>query len=206
VAICASALAERPNAPPDEQEILAALQRATHWMNRQVRDLLDIARIEGGGLPIECRAERPAGLLAAVEQLFGAPARERGIALTLASAEELPTVQADAERVIQALANLVSNALRFTRPGGRIVLRAQAEPGVVRFAVEDTGVGIRPEDQAHVFRRFWQKHPGKGAGGAGLGLAIVRGIVEAHGGAVRLESTPGQGSQFSFTLPQWLQQ
>jgi PAS domain S-box-containing protein len=201
VAICASALAERPNATEAEQEILAALKRATHWMNRQVRDLLDVASIEAGGLRIEARAELPALLLAAVEQLFAAASRERGLALTLAAAPDLPRVQADAERVIQALANLVTNALRFTEPGGRIALLAEPEPAGVRFTVEDTGLGIPLEDQPHVFERFWQKHPGKGEGGAGLGLAIVRGIVEAHGGEVGVESTLGQGSRFSFTIP-----
>jgi PAS domain S-box-containing protein len=201
VAICASALAERPNATEAEQEILAALQRATHWMNRQIRDLLDVARIEGGGLRIEARAEPPAVLLAAVEQLFAAAAHERGLALTLSVAADLPRVQADAERVIQALGNLVTNALRFTEPGGLIALMAEPEPAGVRFTVEDTGLGIPLEDQPHVFERFWQKRPGKGEGGAGLGLAIVRGIVEAHGGKVRVESTPGAGSRFSFTIP-----
>jgi signal transduction histidine kinase len=201
VAICASALAERPNATEGDQEVLGALQRATHWMNRQVRDLLDVARIEAGGLRIEARAESPAELLTAVEQLFAAPAHERGLALTLTAASDLPHVQADAERVIQALANLVTNALGFTEPSGRIALRAEPELAGVRFTVEDTGIGITLEDQAHVFDHFWQKHPGKGEGGAGLGLAIVRGIVEAHGGEVRVESTLGEGSRFSFTIP-----
>jgi PAS domain S-box-containing protein len=201
VAICASALAERPTVTTGEHEVLSALRRATHWMNRQVRDLLDVARIEGGGLAIEPRAEPPTGLLAVVEQMFAAPARERGIALSTVTDSDLPAVRVDAERIIQALANLVSNALRFTEPGGRIVLLARPEVAVVRFGVEDTGIGITAEDHPHLFCRFWPKHPGNGAGGAGLGLAIVRGIVEAHGGEVLVESTPGQGSRFSFTVP-----
>jgi signal transduction histidine kinase len=98
------------------------------------------------------------------------------------------------------LGNLVTNSLRFTEPGGHVTLQAEPDPTGVRFVVEDTGGGIAPEDLPHVFDRFWQRQQG-GGHGSGLGLSIVRGIVDAHAGQVMVESTPGKGSRFSLTLP-----
>jgi signal transduction histidine kinase len=109
-------------------------------------------------------------------------------------------VRADGDRVLQALANLMNNALKFTEPGGRITLRGNPQSGAVCFSVEDTGVGIRAEDLPHIFDRYWHKHRGS-EGGRGLGLAIVKGIVNAHGGRVDVKSIPGKGSRFSFAIP-----
>jgi signal transduction histidine kinase len=124
------------------------------------------------------------------------------VALALQVPPGLPTVRADPERLLQALGNLVANALKFARDGGRITLRAEQRPTGVRLSVQDTGAGIAADDLPHVFDRYWQKRrAGGGKRGTGLGLAIVRGIVEAHGGTVDVESTPGEGSEFSFTIP-----
>jgi signal transduction histidine kinase len=121
----------------------------------------------------------------------------------------LPQIEADHERVVQVLLNLVGNAVKFTPAGGRVAVSAEAgdgdgdgrpRPGVVRFSVRDTGPGIPAEHLAHVFDRFWQVHA-QGRAGAGLGLAIAKGIVEAHGGALEVESTLGEGATFSFTIP-----
>jgi two-component system sensor histidine kinase BaeS len=95
----------------------------------------------------------------------------------------------------------VTNALKFTEWGGRITLAATWDPDGVCFSVADTGVGIAAENMPHVFDRFWEKRRYRGERGMGLGLAIVRGIVEAHRGEVAVESAPGEGSRFSFTLP-----
>ncbi len=117
-------------------------------------------------------------------------------------APDLPIVRADAARVLQALANFISNAFKFAEPGDRVTLCADLDAAGVRFAVVDTGPGIPADDLAHVFDRYWQKRRGGGGErGIGLGLAIVRGIVEAHGGTVGVESTLGHGSRFSFTIP-----
>jgi signal transduction histidine kinase len=107
---------------------------------------------------------------------------------------------ADRGRVLQVFSNLIGNALRFTPAGGSITLGARREEGLVRFSVVDTGPGIPPEHLPHLFERFWQAKEGSREG-AGLGLPIARGLVEAHGGRIEVASTPGQGSTFSFTLP-----
>ncbi len=127
-------------------------------------------------------------------------AAEKGIELAGEVEDGVPEVEGDRERVIQVLANLLGNAVKFTPSGGRVGLRVHAAPGEVRFAVADTGPGIAPENQAHVWDRFWKSRTSN-RHGAGLGLAIARGIVEAHGGRIGLESAVGEGSTFTFTLP-----
>jgi signal transduction histidine kinase len=112
---------------------------------------------------------------------------------------ELPPVLADRKRVLQVFSNLIGNALRYTPEGGRITVRARREGRFVRFFVSDTGKGIAPEHLPHLFERYWQ--PKGTREGAGLGLPIAKGIVEAHGGYILVESEPGRGSTFSFTLP-----
>ncbi|HET8655585.1 MAG TPA: HAMP domain-containing sensor histidine kinase, partial [Longimicrobiaceae bacterium] len=131
---------------------------------------------------------------------FAPLAAEREIELVGDAAEGLPPVAADRERFLQLLGNLVGNAIKFTAERGRIVIGAEPDPGGVRFYVSDTGCGIPAEDLPHLFDRFWQAEHARRAG-AGLGLAIARGIVEAHGGSLGVESTPGEGSTFSFVLP-----
>ena len=181
--------------------LITAIKLAAESMSRQVRDLLDVASIEAGRLAISARAEDPAGLVADVAALFALAAFEAGVVLDTRVAPDLPAVRADAERLEQALANLVTNALRFTAPGGRITLVAARDPEGVRFSVEDTGSGIVPEDLANLFDRFWQRRRSGQRGGTGLGLSIVRGIVEAHGGRLAVDSVPGRGSGFSFAIP-----
>jgi PAS domain S-box-containing protein len=201
IAICASALLESPEPTVEERrKILQGIQHSAEWMDRMIQSLLDVVSIEAGRMALEQRDEAPAAILAQTAEIFAVVARDRGVALEMWAAPGLPAVRADAERVLEALANLLSNALRFTEPGGRIRLHAECDPAGVRFAVEDTGAGIAADDLPHVFDRFWQKRRG-GERGIGLGLAIVRGVVEAHGGELRVESMPGKGSQFSFTIP-----
>jgi signal transduction histidine kinase len=109
-------------------------------------------------------------------------------------------VSADRERTLQVLSNLLGNAIKFTPEGGSIALRAEPADEFVQFSVSDTGPGIRAEDLAHIFERYWQATR-TAALGTGLGLAIVKGIVEAHGGTIRVETRAGVGSTFHFTLP-----
>ena len=122
------------------------------------------------------------------------------IELRLDMAQEVPEICADRERLLQVFDNLIGNAVKFTAPGGCITLGAALRDTDVLFWVGDSGSGIPIEDQAHVFDRFWQARRTKRTG-AGLGLTIVKGIVEAHGGRVWVESTPGRGSTFFFTIP-----
>jgi signal transduction histidine kinase len=115
--------------------------------------------------------------------------------------DDLPPIHADSARIQQVLSNLVGNAIKFTPPGGRITVRAErAGPNEVRVVVSDTGPGIAPEMLPHVFSRFWQ---GKRSDrrGVGLGLSIAKGIIEAHDGRIWVESRPGEGTKFIFSLP-----
>jgi signal transduction histidine kinase len=201
IGIAASALASGDEPPADRQQIVGLIQRSVEWMHRMIRDLLDVSRIEVGHLALAPRDEAPSTLLAEAVAMFAAAAHERGVALETSVDPDVPAVRADADRVLQALGNLVANALAFTERGGRVTLRADPDPEGVRFAVDDTGSGIPAEDLPHLFDRPWQKRRRGRDGGTGLGLAIVRGIVEAHGGRLGVESTPGEGSRFTFTVP-----
>ena len=125
---------------------------------------------------------------------------EKFIALACTPADSLPSVLADRDRILQVLTNLVGNAAKFTPEGGTVAVNAKALDGEVRFCVSDTGPGIRAEEVSHIFDRFWQATRTASLG-TGLGLPIARGIVEAHGGRIWVESEPGIGTTFYFTLP-----
>jgi signal transduction histidine kinase len=126
-------------------------------------------------------------------------AAEKSIRLECAVPESLPAVTADGGRVLQVLSNLVGNAVKFTPKEGRIVIRADSAPGGVRFSVADTGPGIPQEQLGKLFGRFWQGNPADRRG-IGLGLSIAKGIVDAHGGRIWVESRVGEGTTFYFTL------
>jgi signal transduction histidine kinase len=125
---------------------------------------------------------------------------QKSIALREEIPDYLPRASVDAARLVQVLQNLVSNAVKFTSPGGEIAIRAAAKNGEALIAVRDTGIGIPAEDLPRLFDRFWQA-TGSRRGGAGLGLAIAKGIVEAHGGRIWVESEVGRGSTFTFAVP-----
>jgi PAS domain S-box-containing protein len=177
------------------------IRRATDQMTRLVRDLLDASQLEAGGLGVALRA-CPAGALVHAAVEFLTPLAEAR-SLTLRSEVRTDAgVRADLDRIHQVFVNLVSNAVAHTAAGGEVVVRAEpGEPGEVRFSVEDSGTGILPEHLPHLFDRFWQARK-SGRAGAGLGLTIARGIVEAHDGRIWAESEPGRGSTFHFTLPE----
>jgi signal transduction histidine kinase len=182
------------------RERVAGIRDAVAQMQRLRQDLLDVASIEAGRLSVEPEPHDPATLLAEAAELFGPVAAEHGIELVLRPSEPLPAVRADRSRVLQVLGNLIGNAVKFTPRGGRITLAADAGAETVRLSVRDTGTGIPAEHLPHVFDRFWKVREGN-RHGAGLGLAIARGIIEAHGGEIQVESTPGAGTTFTLTLP-----
>jgi signal transduction histidine kinase len=186
--------------PLDQRrEHLQIIVRATERMNRLMRDLLDIARIESGGFSVDPEAVEPRQLVEEAIDLLLPLAHERGIELSHRVEPDLPSVWADRDRVLQVLSNLVGNGLKFTRQGG-VRVEAARERDEIVFTVQDTGPGIPPEGLAHVFDRFWQQSRSDKQG-SGLGLAIVHGIVSAHGGRIWVESRVGEGSTFRFTLP-----
>ncbi|HYW10981.1 MAG TPA: PAS domain-containing sensor histidine kinase [Longimicrobium sp.] len=189
--------------PPDAEDVrqrVASVRDLARRMQRLRQDLLDVASIEQGGLSIEWDSWHPGAVVAESLEAFAPLAAEKGVELAAEVDEDVPEVEGDRERVLQVLANLLGNAVKFTPAGGRVLLRVQAAPDEVRFAVRDTGPGIAPENQAHVWDRFWKSRTSN-RHGAGLGLAIARGIVQAHGGRIWLESAVGEGSTFTFTLP-----
>jgi signal transduction histidine kinase len=176
------------------------IERAAQRMNRLIQDLLDVTRMEGGALTVERqRLSARQALLEAV-RAEDALATAASLELQLDAARDLPEVWADRDRLLQVLENLIGNAIKFTRAGGHITLGAAPREGEVLFWVSDTGPGIAAKDLPHVFDRFWQAQK-TGQHGAGLGLPIVKGIVEAHGGRVWVESTLGRGTTCFFTIP-----
>jgi signal transduction histidine kinase len=195
------ALLRRPHGQPERRltKPIEALERATTRMSRILEDLLEVCRLEAGQLELSRADLDPADILAqAAESQRGSVARQ-SLALRVDLPPDLPRVRADASKVLQVLENLVGNALKFTTSGG-VGLGAKQVGEEVVFWVADTGSGIAAEDVPHVFDRFWQAKRSNRSG-AGLGLAIVNGIVQAHGGRVWLESQLGSGSTFFFSLP-----
>lgn len=186
--------------PAREAGIVTQCRDEAERLARLVRDLLDLSRLEGGTRAP--RLERyPAGPLVrdAVAPLMRAAAA-RGVSLAVEAPPDLPPVNVDRAQIERVLSNLVTNAARATRPGGHVTVTATEAPDAVVVAVADTGVGIPAEHLARIFEPFAQV-PGGTPGGAGLGLSISRRIVEAHGGRLTVQSTPGVGSTFTFTLP-----
>jgi signal transduction histidine kinase len=184
----------------DASRVSATIDRAARRMDRLIQDLLDVARIESGRLTVERDCVSTAKLLADIVETQRAQVAALAIDLELSMPATLPDVWADRDRVSQIFENLIGNAARFTPRGGLITVGASTRDAEVLFWVADTGTGIPPEHQAHVFDRFWQGRSMR-RGGAGLGLPIVKGFVEAHGGRIWLESVLGRGTTFFFTLP-----
>ena len=204
IAMCARVLQENPpNDAGERNQLLATIRESTEWVNRLIQDLLDVANIERGRLSLELRSQDPAQIALQARHMFEVEATQHGITLDVNVPTNLPLLTADGARIVQALGNLLRNAIKFTPNGGRIVLGVErAESGVV-FSVRDSGTGIPLANQARVFDRYWQSSDGSRARGTGLGLSITKGIVEAHGGTIWVQSTPGQGSTFSFSVPDY---
>jgi len=199
--MCAASLLDRlPEQDATTRNLVTTIEGSTDWMNRLIEDLLDVARLEAGGLTLD---REPRDLLRVISEatlMLEPLISEKSLTLREELPDDLPHARVDARRIVQVLENLVSNAVKHTPPGGEIVIRAEAADSEVRVAVRDTGSGIRAEDLPHLFDRFWQAR-GKRRGGAGLGLAIAKGIIEAHGGRIWVESKVGVGSTFAFAIP-----
>jgi PAS domain S-box-containing protein len=185
---------------PVEARHTEIIVRAGRRMDRMIQDLLDVQRMDSGRLTVDTRAESVAEMVGETVELLRPLADGGGILLTADLPTNLPRVRADAARVQQVLSNLIGNALKFTPRGGSIRVTAERADAEVRVYVVDTGAGIAPDQLPHVFSRGWQARAGDKRG-IGLGLAIARGLVEAHGGRIWVESASGRGSVFVFTLP-----
>jgi signal transduction histidine kinase len=181
-------------------ELLEVALRAGRRMNRLIGDLLDTVRLHAGKLALDLEDVSVAAIFKDADDMFRPLAEKRQIAIEIAPAAEGLAVRADPLRVSQVLGNILGNALKFTPERGRIVLRASSNGRQVRIDVIDNGPGISASDLEHLFDNFWQAQRNDNRG-VGLGLAIAKSVVEAHGGRIWCESTPGKGTTFSFTLP-----
>ena len=184
---------------PDARPSVDALSREVDRADRLIEDLLDVTSIEAGRLAVTREPCAPADLLDEAIDAMRPAAEHSSVELSRRLDEQLPMVAADRHRILQVFSNLAGNALKFTPAGGRVQLAAERRGDAVCFSVADTGPGIPADHLPHLFDRFWQARP-TDRRGAGLGLAISKGIVEAHGGQIWVESTVGAGSAFYFTI------
>jgi two-component system phosphate regulon sensor histidine kinase PhoR len=187
--------------PPAARRFLRQMDTEIDNLTQIVQELLELSRIESGRVPLQLEAVNPCKFLDRAIARMQLQAERAGLVLRLDCAEELPLVQVDAERILQVLTNLIHNAVKFTQPGGEIILSATAHENEVVVSVRDTGVGIAREDLERIFERFYKADRSRSGGGTGLGLSIARHLVESHSGRIWAESEVGTGSTFYFTLP-----
>jgi PAS domain S-box-containing protein len=187
----------------DQRRFLAIVQRNADRLTSLINDLLDISRIETGRIRLNLAPVQVSEVIQTVVSSMGAQTQRKQQKVNVDVPADLPMVMADRDRLIQILVNLVGNASLYTDDGGRIDVRARRDAGVVTIAVADTGIGISAEEQGKIFDRFYRgEHPRvQESQGTGLGLSIVKSFVEMHGGKIWVESQPGEGSTFTFTLP-----
>jgi two-component system, OmpR family, phosphate regulon sensor histidine kinase PhoR len=187
--------------PPAARRFIDQIQIEVDALSQMVTELLELSRIESGRFSLNFRPVAPRTLLDSASRRMRLQAERAGLDLQVECAEDLPNVQMDVQRMEQVFVNLIHNAVKFTRPGGQILLFAEAGPGEVRFAVRDTGIGIPADEGGRIFERFYRVDKSRSGSGTGLGLSIAKHIVEAHKGRIGVESIEGQGSTFFFTLP-----
>lgn len=185
-------------------DLYGVLHREAQHLNHLVDDLRTLSLADAGELPLQRQPQSPRELLERTAAAYAVQAQARGLALAVRAPADLPAILVDAERMAQVLGNLVSNALRYTPAGGRVTLDARLAPdgAGVQLLVADTGDGIAPDVLPHIFERFYRGDAARVQNGeeSGLGLAIAKSIVEAHGGGIAVQSTPGAGTQFVLTL------
>ena len=202
IVMSAGILAKTADAHEQGKQILAGtarIQRYAARMNRLIGDLLDVASIDAGRMAVSPATADVGPLIEEAVETFQTDAVAKHVVLTT-HVRCAVIARFDHDRLLQVLANLIANAIKFTAPGGKVTVEAAASPDHVQVSVTDTGAGINPDMLDAVFQRFWQAKEGDRRG-LGLGLYISRSIVEAHGGRIWVESTPGHGSTFHFTLP-----
>jgi two-component system sensor histidine kinase ResE len=189
---------------PKQREICLTLASQAQALSRLVRQLLDVSRFEAGGGKLELRAMHLSPFLAELETTFRVLAIQRGVRFHVDRGPRLPDqVVWDEDRMSEVLGNLLANAFKFTERGGTVELSVAAVNDTVQMRVRDTGAGIPPENLPFIFEKFFQadNQASASAKGTGLGLAIAKTIIGAHGGSISAESTLGEGTTFSITLP-----
>lgn len=186
-----------------DPEIIESVYEEAMLLNRLVDDLQELSLAEAGQLRLDLRPAPLAHVVNRTLEAWKGRAADKGIVLKADLPTDLPFVNADPQRVMQILGNLLSNGLTHTPPGGEILIAARATVSEVEVGISDTGQGIPPEHVPYIFERFYRADPSRSrtTGGTGLGLAIAKQLVEAHGGRITVESEVGHGTRFSFTLP-----
>ncbi|MGD0138116.1 MAG: ATP-binding protein [Tepidisphaeraceae bacterium] len=183
-----------------QTELLMAARDDADRLQKIIEDLLDMGRLESGRVKLDLQSEPSERLVSDAVTPLETAFHDKGLDLEVEVPVETPPVLADPARIGHVFSNLLDNALKFTPPGGKVRISAEPMDKYVRFMVQDTGIGIPAEYQVRVFERFYRIPRENQPSGAGLGLAIAKEIVDAHGGMIAVESKPGQGSRFSFTL------
>ncbi len=189
--------------PQTVKRYLGTAQRDVRSLSVLIDDLFQMAQLDTGGIPLDRAESSLSDLISDTLESFSELALRQGVKLEGSVDSNVDPVMMDTQRIGRVLNNLIGNALRHTPAEGRVNVHAQRTASGVEVRVSDTGEGIRPEDLPHVFESFYrgEKSRSRSTGGAGLGLAISRGIVQAHGGKINVQSESGRGSQFTFTLP-----
>ncbi|MDW8318073.1 MAG: HAMP domain-containing sensor histidine kinase [Anaerolineae bacterium] len=190
---------------PQQQAYVRTIQEAARRLLRITNDLLDAARLEAGKLELVLQPEELEPLVRSVVEELRPEWQAKGLEVAIRCPPDLPVALVDRFRMHQILANLVNNAVKYTPPGGRVVVSAAVydDPDFLHLTVTDTGVGMSPEDQLQAFNLFYRARSAESArvAGTGVGLYIVRSLVELHGGRIWLQSTLGQGTSVHLTLP-----
>jgi PAS domain S-box-containing protein len=199
IMLTASGLLDQASPAAKDTRPAEIIKRCARDMDRLIADLLDVSRIESGTLAVRREPVAIPLLVSVVVERLQKQAHSRKVQLVQKVDPDLALVQGDSQRLVQAFCNLVGNAIKFTPPGGRVVIGGTQSATHVDLSVQDTGGGIAPEHIDSIFKQFWQGN--RTSGGAGLGLTIVKGIVESHGGEVRVESVLNSGTTFNVRLP-----
>jgi len=187
--------------PPAARRFLVQMDTEVDNLTQMVQELLELTRIESGKVPLNQMPIQPYELLKPAIDRMQLQAERAGLNLHLDCPQDLPPVKGDPERIEQVLVNLLHNAIKFTLPGGEIMVSAYQTDNLVTFFVKDSGVGIDPDALTRIFERFYKADRSRSGRGTGLGLSIARHLIEAHGGRIWAESEIGQGSTFYFTIP-----
>ena len=187
--------------PPAAHRFLGRIQTEVDALTQMATELLELSRIESGQVPLAKRIILPVDLLYSAADRMKMQAERAGLNLQVNCSKELPSINADLPRLEQVLVNLIHNSVKFTPPGGDIILTADILDQCIRFSVKDSGAGIPSDDLSRIFERFFRVDRSRTGGGTGLGLSIAKHIVEIHDGRIWAESREGQGSTVFFTIP-----
>lgn len=194
----------RDGAIKDEKvaaDFLGRIEAEVERMTQLVAELTELSRIETGKAELRLEPTDLNALAGEVVRQMQPQADRRGLSLSAELSPDLPPVNADRERIRQVMTNLVHNAVKFTDAGGKVAVTTILLEGSLAVKISDTGTGIAADDLPHVFERFYKADKARSGEGTGMGLAIARHIIEAHGGSIRVESQAGKGATFTFSLP-----